>query len=115
MLIIKVCISFGLLALLFYMTDTTAFIDRVSDLSPVYILLGWLYYSVCQVISAYRWQLFLTVKNIHVSMLRLFNFYMVGMFLNNFLPGAVGGDAVKSYDLYKYTKKGSLCRCFCFS
>jgi hypothetical protein len=44
--------------------------------------------------------------DITVSTLRLFSFYLVGMFFNNFLPSSIGGDAVKGYDLYRYSKKG---------
>jgi hypothetical protein len=106
-LFIKIAVSVCLLAYLLHVTDISAFIDRISALPLSFVLLGWVYYAICQLISAYRWQLFLNVKNIHVKVSKLFSFYMVGMFLNNFLPGAVGGDVVKTYDLYKYTNKGN--------
>ena len=62
--------------------------------------------ALCQLLSSYRWQLFLTAKRIQVSLPRLFSFYMIGMFLNNFMPGAVGGDLAKSYYLYRETGTG---------
>jgi uncharacterized membrane protein YbhN (UPF0104 family) len=37
---------------------------------------------------------------------RVFSLCLIGSFFNTLLPGAIGGDAVKAYYLYKDTKKG---------
>lgn len=105
---IKIIISGLLIFFLLYTTDLSAFWHRVSQLSPSFILFAWFYYALCQWISAYRWQLFLTAKNIHVPLLKLFHFYMVGMFLNNFVPGSIGGDIFKTFDLYRFTRQGKI-------
>lgn len=103
---VKFIISIGLLGYLLYLTRVENFFLRLQRLHLGFIIFGWIYYSLCQWLSAYRWQLFLTVKQIEVPLSKLFSFYMVGMFLNNVMPGAVGGDIAKSYDLYQYTKQG---------
>jgi len=41
-----------------------------------------------------------------VPLRKLFSFYLIGLFLNNFLPGAVGGDVAKAYYLYQRTGQG---------
>jgi uncharacterized membrane protein YbhN (UPF0104 family) len=102
----KVGVSAVLLGLLLAQVDRQSLAGNLGKLTPTFILLAWLYYAFCQVLSSYRWQLFLTVKGIHVPLLRLFAFYLMGMFLNNFLPGAVGGDMAKSYYLYRDTGQG---------
>lgn len=107
-LIAKILVSISLMVYLFSQMDTDAFVDRIFNLSPYFVLFAWAFYAGCQWISAYRWQMFLAVKSIHVRLSTLFSFYMVGMFLNNFLPGAVGGDAVKAYDLYRHTEDGNI-------
>jgi uncharacterized membrane protein YbhN (UPF0104 family) len=56
-------------------------------------------------VSSMRWRLLLPGG---FSLRRLFSLYLIGSFFNTFLPGAVGGDAVKSYYLYKEINKGSL-------
>ena len=108
LLLLKILVSVSLLVYLFLEMDTSAFVERISQLSLWFVLFAWVYYAACQWVSAYRWQMFLAVKSIHVRLKTLFSFYMVGMFLNNFLPGAVGGDAVKAYDLYRHTDDGNI-------
>lgn len=67
-------------------------------------------FSVCiyiftQIISTIRWKLFLpegfTTK-------KLFSLYMIGSFFNTFMPGVIGGDAVKAYYLYRETNKANI-------
>ncbi len=43
-----------------------------------------------------------------ISLKRVFSLYMTGCFFNTLLPGAMSGDAVKVYYLYKGTDKGDL-------
>jgi uncharacterized membrane protein YbhN (UPF0104 family) len=102
----KVGVSAGLLGLLLYKVDVHELAENLRKLTPTFILFAWLFYAFCQLLSSFRWQLFLTVKGIHVPLSRLFSFYLMGMFLNNFLPGAVGGDVAKSYYLYRDTGQG---------
>jgi uncharacterized protein (TIRG00374 family) len=87
-------------------TDLQNILGRLDRLSLRFVLFAWAYYSVCQYLSAYRWQLFLKAKGITVPLNKLFSFYMVGMFANNFMPSTLGGDVVKGYDLYHYTNQG---------
>jgi len=106
-LVAKFGVSIAVLWYLFAVANVDAFLSRIASLPPVFVALAWGYYAFCQWLSAYRWQLILATEGIHLTLYRLFSFYMVGMFMNNFLPGAVGGDMVKSYDLYRATGKGS--------
>ena len=62
-------------------------------------------YIMSQVLSTMRWQLLLPDK---YSLKRLFSLYMIGAFFSSFLPGIVGGDAVRAYYLNKDAKKLSV-------
>lgn len=106
--LLKLSISLALTGLLIWMSDPQQLWDNLTSLPLWFVFFAWGYYSLCQLISAWRWQMFLTARDIHVPIKSLFSFYMVGMFLNNFMPGAVGGDVVKGYDLYRYTGKGHI-------
>ncbi len=101
----KLSVSLFLLWVLFQFTDSEVFFQHVSEVGWALVLGAWLYYGACQWLSALRWQWLLGAKQIHVPVYKLFEFYMVGMFFNNFLPGAVGGDLVKGYDLYRHTEQ----------
>jgi hypothetical protein len=56
-------------------------------------------------ISTKRWSLFLPGA---LKYSRLLSLYFMGAFFNTFLPGLVGGDAVKAYYLYRDTGKGGI-------
>ncbi len=62
-------------------------------------------YILSQVLSTMRWQLLLPDN---YPLKRLFSLYMIGAFFSSFLPGVVGGDAVRAYYLNKDAKKISI-------
>ncbi len=74
-------------------------------IGPLYFLIAALPYIIAQIASTWRWKLLLPG---HFRFGRLFSLYMIGSFFNSFLPGVIGGDAVKAYYLNKDAKKISL-------
>ena len=46
-----------------------------------------------------QWQLLLERQGVHMKYGRLLKLYYVGLFFNNFMPGNVGGDVKKVYDI----------------
>lgn len=107
LLALKIAVSGAVLGYLFYFIDVGQFYDRLAGLPAWFVFFAWAYYAGCTLISACRWRLLLASRGIPLPVLRLFNFYMVGMFLNSFMPGAVGGDVIKSWDLYRLTGRGN--------
>lgn len=59
-----------------------------------------------QLVSSIRWYTILK-DDFDVKYNRIFSFYFIGMFFNNFLPTMIGGDAVKGYYVYKETGSGA--------
>lgn len=57
-----------------------------------YVLIAWL--------VALRWRMLLDKR---FPARKLFSLHLIGMFFNTILPGAMGGDAVKVYYLYRDT------------
>jgi len=99
---VRVVGSIVLLALLLHQINTTELIGVLARIGPADVAVAWAFYLACQWLSAVRWRWLLLAQRISVSSWTLLQFYMVGMFMNNFLPGAVGGDVVKGYDLYRH-------------
>ncbi len=64
-----------------------------------------LIYILSQLASTIRWKLLLPEK---FTVGRLFSLYMIGAFFSSFLPGVIGGDAIRAYYLNKDAKKMSL-------
>jgi uncharacterized protein (TIRG00374 family) len=49
-------------------------------------------------VSAWKWYLLLRARGKHLSLIRLFQLYLVGYFFNNVLPTNVGGDVIRGYE-----------------
>ena len=67
----------------------------------IWLILGWLCYSVVEILATVRWQLLLHIQGIRLSWLRAGAIVMIGLFFNQFLPGGVGGDAMRLYFVFK--------------
>lgn len=106
LLLIKISISLGLLMYLFWKIDLSQFAKTLHAIQIFPFLTAGILYIGCQYLSSYRWQVLLRAHGIYVPVNRLFSFYLVGMFFNNFLPTSIGGDVVKGYDLYRHSGRG---------
>lgn len=77
-------------------------LERVASvflgINPFAFVFAVLIYVFSLFVSTLRLRLLLAED---FGLLRLFSLYLVGSFFNIFLPGIVGGDAVKAYYLYK--------------
>ncbi len=98
---LRAALSAAVIGLMLWIYDPREIFRKIEHLSIGFILFAWAFYAFCQLISAYRWKLLLSAKGVDLPIMRLFMFYMIGMFVNNFLPGGLGGDAVKAYSVYR--------------
>ena len=101
---VKFLVSAGLLWLLFTKVGGAKVAELLKEVSPLSIALASIVYLLAQLVSSFRWRLLL---NDRFKITRLYSLYLVGSFFNIFLPGIVGGDAVKVYYLYKGTGRGT--------
>ncbi len=104
-LIVKLAVSSLSLYVVFSKIDVREFVRMLAKIGPFYFVLAALPYIVAQAVSTWRWKLLLPEQ---FRFRRLFSLYMIGSFFNSFLPGLIGGDAVKAYYLNKDAKKLSL-------
>lgn len=66
-----------------------------------WLLLGWACYSLVESLATVRWQLLLRVQGIALGWLKAGAIVMIGLFFNMFLPGLIGGDAMRLYFVFK--------------
>jgi glycosyltransferase 2 family protein len=79
--------------------DLITHIDRIE---LRYFISATIAYLISLYLSAFRWCILLE----HAHPIRkLYSLTLIGAFFNNLLPGAVGGDAMKVYYLYRETKE----------
>lgn len=96
--IIKIVIGISLLVALLIWKDTG------SKLLQIFSAFRWEYIFaliflgiVMNYVSSKKWGLFLKDRGIDISIIRLFNLYIIGIFFNNFVPSMVGGDLTRVY------------------
>lgn len=105
--VVKICISGAILFFLFRGMDLESLWGTVVSVNPLSVLFVALLFLSTQVVSSYRWSSILS-KDMKVPYRRLLSIYFIGMFFNNFLPTMVGGDIIKGYYLYRYSKRGDV-------
>ena len=66
-----------------------------------WVFFGWICYSFVELLATARWQILLRIQGIRISWLRAGAIVMIGLFFNQFLPGGIGGDAMRLYFIFK--------------
>jgi uncharacterized protein (TIRG00374 family) len=66
-----------------------------------WVLIGWFCYGIVEVLATVRWQILLRIQSIRLSWLQAGGIVMIGLFFNQFLPGGVGGDAMRLYFAFR--------------
>ena len=57
------------------------------------------------IISAYKWRILVQFKGFKVSLMKCFQLYLAGTFINNIMPSFIGGDTYKAYQIGKEEKR----------
>lgn len=102
--VLKTIVSLGFLTLVFTHIDLSQAWQQFQYLSWPFIVFALLFYTGCQWLSCLRWLVVLRSSGHSVPMSSLLSSYFAGMFLNNFLPGALGGDVYRVYRVTQETK-----------
>jgi uncharacterized protein (TIRG00374 family) len=105
--ILKLVISAGLLLLLFRLFDVRQSWLALKAMNPRYLILAFALFQMTLFIRSFRWRFLLDALDVHVPISRLTYLYYVGVFFNTFLPSGFGGDAVKMYELARYSERGA--------
>lgn len=105
LVILKVAVSSALLYAVLEKTGAGKVLAALASINIGALILAVFLYVFAQFISTLRWSLLLPAG---LGVRKLFSLYMIGSFFNIFLPGIIGGDAVKGFYLYRVTGKGSL-------
>lgn len=93
--------------LLFNLFDFRQSWNALRRMDFRYFGLAFLLFQGSLVIRSFRWRFLLDTVQAPVPIHRLLYLYYVGSFFNTFLPSGFGGDAIKMYELARYSKKGS--------
>lgn len=102
---IKISVSLGLIFLVFRQLDWQQIGWMVKKANPFYFAIAVIFFLISQIISVFRFNLFIRKVGVRINFKTNSQLYLLGMFYNFFLPGGVGGDAYKAFALSKAQNK----------
>ena len=99
---LKLAVSSASLFLIFRKTDIEHVAYILKSIGLASFLTVSAVYVVAQLVSTVRWRTLMTDR---FPVRKLFSLYMIGAFFSTFLPGLIGGDAIRAYYLNKDARK----------
>lgn len=99
---LKLAVSGASLFLIFRKTDIAHVAYILRSIGMTSFLAVSAVYIFSQLLSTIRWRMLMTDR---FPVRKLFSLYMIGAFFSTFLPGLIGGDAIRAYYLNKDARK----------
>ncbi|MBP9697954.1 MAG: flippase-like domain-containing protein [Candidatus Moranbacteria bacterium] len=100
----KIVVTFGLVFWLIERVDWNGVWMELAEVSLPLLFLYVILQLTGNLISARKWQIIASYKELHFSLREGFFTYMTGAFINNFLPSTIGGDTYRGLWLAKRSK-----------
>jgi len=99
--LVKLTVSIGLMVLLVYRVDITDIINRVRNIMTSMLILSSGLVILQIVISSERWRQVMISIGVSLPLNWLIRVHWVGAFINLIVPGAVGCDAYRVWQVHK--------------
>ncbi len=96
-LALRVTVSGLLLAYLIRLSAFNEIARAFSRINPLYLLGFFGLYFASVFLTSVRWRILLRTWDIDARLGTLLRYILTGLFMNNFLPGSLGGDAYRLY------------------
>lgn len=84
--------------------DVLMYTQRISILQIIIYVAALIFGMV---ISSHKWRVLAEHKKFNFPLVKYFQFYLAGTFLNNFFPSFIGGDTYRAYQIGKAEKRYS--------
>lgn len=98
---VKALISLVFVLWLVYKVKWHEVLENVRHVDVRYVIGYVAFVLLGMAVSAKKWQIIARFKGFQRTMFACFRAYLTGTFINNFLPGFIGGDMYRSYWLGK--------------
>ncbi|MFM8458821.1 MAG: lysylphosphatidylglycerol synthase transmembrane domain-containing protein, partial [Chthoniobacterales bacterium] len=96
--LLQVAVTVGLLWWVFHDPEKRAqMLEALRQAKWAWLWAGVAVFFGCTVLATIRWKILLAVQGIHMTWLRTWQLFMIGMFFNLFMLGSTGGDVVKMF------------------
>ena len=100
-LAVKLLVTVGLMGWVVAQVDWPEFWTQLKNISLVLVLIVIVLRFLGVWISAVKWQQLLLIHKVDYPWTRLLRWYLVSLFLSQFLPSIIGGDAYRVYKTYR--------------
>lgn len=104
-LIIRLVLSFGLLAWIFSKIDMAHTWSVIQNANFGYLMWGLFVFYFLNVVVLLRWYVFIQAMRLNAPFKEVAKWFFIGIFCNLFLPTAVGGDVIKILGLSKVVQQ----------
>ncbi|MBO6562575.1 MAG: flippase-like domain-containing protein [Nisaea sp.] len=94
-LLVKLAVSGGLLYWVLGSIDRAQLFEAVSELDPVLLCIAFVVLVMQYPLGALRWRELLRLIGLELETREVIRIHLVGVFLNQMLPSALGGDAYR--------------------
>lgn len=95
-LLLRTTVSALALFYLVFQIEWAVFVQNLQEMNLLFVALAFASVIASIVVSAYKWFLLCKLHG-NISFNETFRWYYIGFFLNNFLPGSIGGDVARVY------------------
>ncbi|RJQ56026.1 MAG: hypothetical protein C4521_01535 [Actinobacteria bacterium] len=100
---VRATASLALLAFVFYKIDLGQVFSAFARMDARYLPAIFALIYIAVAVGVLKWDLILKARQVRVRSATLFDFYMIGLFFNNFLPSSIGGAVVQAYETARRT------------
>ena len=100
-MVIRLLFGLSTFLLLFLLVHPRDVLHALTHAEPRHLALGTLLCFLGIAARAHRWMLILRHLAVHVPYWRVLEISMISLWFNTFLPGSLGGDLYKIYDVSK--------------
>lgn len=105
--IVRILVTIGLLAFLFSRVGVEDVTAALWQADPAIVVLAIVFYLCAILTNVLKWGLLLRAQGVQAPWLAVMRYTFVGLFFNNLLPAAIGGDLMRGYELARYTRRGA--------
>ena len=104
-LILRITVACLVLGIVFWNQRWSELVGVFSGLNWGYFLLALAIFVVCQVVLAMRWWLLVYSQGISLGIWVAVRLHFIGLFYNNVMPSAIGGDFLRAWYVTRHTRK----------
>ena len=101
LLIAKLVVSIGLIALVTSQTDISQVVDRIAGARIGWLVAAALFLATVVALGTARWCLVLISLGVDLPARTTLRLFLIGLFFNQTLPSSIGGDAMRVFYLWR--------------